>query len=439
MGEVAVKMIQKGIICVIVFAVILSISFYLFSVEVTNMTSQVASERLIESSSNNARALKVMFFKDIGFLKSIASDIAEAGDISGSEVLNIVKSISPYTSFQVLAIDTPNGKSYTSNGDVLDVSDMKYLQDVLEGESVVSKISSAQQTKTPNIAVIVPIFKDSKVIGALRGVYDAPTFLDAVEISTFNGGGFFLMVDKQGAFISKTNNPLNNINKGNLFDILTNREFDKGFSLEQIINGMNNSESGFSVYRLNGKIMCAYYMPIGINDWYAMSIVDAEHMSIEKRAIDSSATVLIAVIVALFAILMVYLVYQSREFGKKTEEDNLFLQNTLNAIPLPIFISREDRRITYANDASIELFGKSRNKVLGMKCRILGTNVCGTENCSVKRLCETGNPLNFVKKDGRSFRIHSAILSVPKKSENTYIEIVQDIYRYDRNSELIIR
>ncbi len=87
------------------------------------------------------------------------------------------------------------------------------------------------------------------------------------------------------------------------------------------------------------------------------------------------------------------------------------LENVLEGIAAPMFVTDQDLKIVRINDPALRVTGYRRDEVVGrMTCGALSrTPLCGTENCTIRNCMRTGQPLIgetvLTARDGRQIPI----------------------------------
>ena len=127
-------------------------------------------------------------------------------------------------------------------------------------------------------------------------------------------------------------------------------------------------------------------------------------------------------------------IFEDITISKKTELEFRLLAHSFNNIMECVVITDTNNRINYINNAFIELYGYSKNEILGKKIKILRSlnnpkrvneRVYKTKNCSDSW---RGILLN-VKKDGSEFPVFLSSTTIKDSSGNNYarIGIIRDI------------
>lgn len=411
----------------VLFLFVVGISFYLFSLRIDYLTTHNIEDRLVEMGNNNAESVMSMFQKDVRQLEKIAEYWNDADTLIDARSLEYLSEVAKNTNYFRMAIDLPSGVGVTSDGYDVEISDLNYMDQIMKGEVVLTEIINSKVENIPCFAIVVPIYRRGEIVGALRGVNKSNVLMDSVQSSSFSGKGYFHLIDGAGDFLLKSAKVQQVYKQQSIFEAMKHTTFTKKYSLEKLQNDMEKGKSGFTQYYVGDEKRSAYYMPIGINNWYIMSVTPSESLTQEKNSINIAAILLFLVLTTLFVILMRVIIVQSRREQELVKRDRDYLERILNNIPLPLFITDGERRLLFINDEAVTLFGENSANLLGEPCSRFGTNICQTPDCAIERLEREGIGHTQFEDNGKSFLVQSAAIGERSGSDGRYIEILQDI------------
>lgn len=408
------------------------LSFTVFSNTMYRLTTESVEQRLSENAENNARSLEAIFTNDRSTLTAMAEGIVMKGKnlpadeiLSDPEVISYMRMVAGYTNFIRMGMDLPDGTSYTSDGYTVSVSDMGYLPGVLEGSAVLTGIHIAKVDSLPSIGMVVPIKAEGKVIGALRGTYRQEILKRYVDISVFEGEGFFGILDKDGKVLAS--HTADGYIFRNLREDVEEGQFAEGYTREKLLSDLSSGGGGYTKFNLDGTEYWGYYTPLGIDDWYVITMAPSGYVLEEKHRMDRAAMALVFFLSVVFLVLLAYLLLESRKARKGVEAHRDYLETILDSIPLPVFITDNDRLLDYVNKAALQLFGKTRKDVLGHPCSSWGISICGTKECSIERMKRMGECVNDFSMEGRRYVVTGAELCNREMEKMGFLEIINDI------------
>lgn len=407
--------------------IILICVFYLFSVKIEELMSEGARSRMVEIANHNASSIFDTFKKDINLLEKAAMKWEDIYDFSSDKSMETLQSTFYYTEYIRLGLDSPDGKSYTSDGKIVDVSDMGYLNDVLNGKIVLTEVMNTKIENLPCFAVVVPIYRNGEVIGALRGVYLANSLTESIEITSFEGEGYCNLVDAKGNYLFKSPKAKILYNEKNIFDVYKKTTFREGYNAEKIRNDLLTGKSAFSVYQIANEFRCVYYTPVGINDWYVLTSVPVDYLDKPMQEIRATAALLFSLLIILSSILIFYSYMYNRRVQHKLMEERDYLGHVLDNIPLPVFITNTKRELKLVNNIALELLGGTNKELIGKQCNIWNTCICNTENCSVEKLLKTGDSKTVFSMNDRHYQVSIAVLNGSEEETSGFVEVIQDM------------
>lgn len=415
-------------------AVIVSIilSFTLFSNTMYRLTTESVSQRLSENAKNNAQSLEAIFKNDSGTLSAMAEGLIVKGEglppeeiLSNEEVIEYMRMVAGYTNFARMGIDLPDGTSYTSDGHTVSVSDMGYLEGVLGGNSVLTGIHMAKVDGLPSIGMVVPIRAEGKVIGALRGTYKQEILQRYVDISVFEGDGFFGILDKDGNMLAS------HVDEGYIFrrmgSEVSEEAFEKGYTRQGLLSDLTANKAGYTKLELDGTAYWGYYTPLGIEGWHVITMAPKNYVLEEKIQMDRAALMLVLFLSVVFILLLVYALVQSTKTRRGVEAHRDYLEMILDSIPLPVFITNNERLLDYVNKAALKLFGKTKEESLGQPCNSWGLCICNTRDCSIERMDRMGQCENDFEIGDRRYVVTGAELHSREQERLGFLEIIHDV------------
>lgn len=408
--------------------VVLGLAFVLFSMRIGEQTNTVIVNQLSDVANNNVELLKSVFSQDLRELSYIATYWEDVPQVADEKALSYLSEIGKRSRFLRLGVDLPDGTSYTSDGHTINVADMGYLEDVLEGNSVLTDLLVTKVDGKPCFAVVVPLWQEGKVVGALRGVYESNFLEDIVNLRTFDGHGYLHIVGANGVFLRKPENAQTLYPGENLFDVLQSASFRAPETLDSLRQAMLSQESGFADYTLGAERQFAQFAPVGLGRWYVFSAVPASHLQTQKNKIESAAALLLCVSGLLYAFLMFYVTWQEHAARARLHQERDYLQRVLDHIPLPLFITNATRHINFVNQAAIKLFHYScAEELRGKPCSCLDTCICKTGDCAIEKMDRTGDTHTYYEQNGHNYMVNTAVLTADTAQEKNYIEAIQDI------------
>lgn len=239
-----------------------------------------------------------------------------------------------------LCLADPDGLCRSAISYIGDISDREYFQRAMKGETVVSELLTNEAYGESIIVVATPITTGFGVAGVLTGVFEAEQLTSVLDLSSFDGQGYTHIVQGDGIFIYRAEHA--NAISDELSDLvsiwdLPNELLKDGANLPTLKNCIEAGESGFFRFELPGfGDQWAYYTPVGVNDWYLITVVPAavidQKADLDKRA---ALVLVVAIIVSMIALLAV-LLYNRIDATRRLHKSNEALSLTMRRFEIAV-------------------------------------------------------------------------------------------------------
>ncbi|MEG1477232.1 MAG: diguanylate cyclase [Oscillospiraceae bacterium] len=336
-----------------------------FSQNIKVRQAQIGIEELKSVTLRNVYRVQNSVQDKINFVQAVADEMATLDDLKSEKANYWIEKFATGTSFERLAIDFANeGVSITSDGYVVNIADMGYVDQIYEGKAFVTELLNAKIDGKPTVSIIVPIVKDGKSDTAIRGTISTQKFGKLLETDYFGGEGYFHLMDANGNYLAMPSSSKALLMDENYFDAIKKLSFDKGYSMDKIISDMRAGVSGNTAYEYNGEGRYAEYMSVGINDWILMIVTPKEVIDANAEMIQTEVIALI-IKLSLVAIVVVgiilYATESSRDAVKKMNEELLVSEKRylfmLNSNHNTVFEYTLATGVMEYNCGFVELFG----------------------------------------------------------------------------------
>jgi diguanylate cyclase (GGDEF)-like protein len=255
----------------ILFILFLFIGIFLFRYHNERLISLIDKEAratLKNVSSQNVITLHTGVEAKKKLLESLAKNIETRNNF---EILSIVEDLKVYSEsygFYNMGIIDKNGICYNTLGEVLDLSQYDYYKNGIKGIASISESYISEDKQLMLNIFTFPIYNGNNVDMILTATYRSDDFSKILNISSFNGEGESIVIDKSGNLVSNSNKFYNSD-----FNIFYNLKEGNPELYKTVIENISRGGSGYINYsNLNGDYL-AYYEPLNINDWYLVSYV----------------------------------------------------------------------------------------------------------------------------------------------------------------------
>lgn len=357
----------KSVLSIILIFLFTIISFSDFAFKTNVQEEENNKVNLKEISLQSSNAIKIKLDSSLSFIKSVANMVSYFDTIDKPEIIPLLASISKESDFQRISIVSPDGTSHTSDGKIINVSNYQYFKKAINGESNISEVVKSPIDGKDTFVIATPIFnKNNKVMGILYGSYYNDKLAEFIDITSFNSEGYIDIFESSGQFVLKslhTNKLIKS--SSNIYDIFKKASFDDDYNYKKIYEDTKSNKSGFVSYEYKGENHYATYTPIGVNDWYVLSVIPQYTVRKNIDKINQLAFSLIFKVFLLFVILIIYIFYKNNKSQKHILKANKEISSITNSIPGGVqkCTIGETCEFNFLSDGFIDLSGYTREEL----------------------------------------------------------------------------
>ncbi len=229
------------------------------------------------------------------------------------------------TEYYAVSFVYPDGTLCRSDGTEINVSDREYYTRVMQGESVIQVLDYSRIDTDIKVGLMVPVRIDNEIQGILIGTYEKKDF-EALFEKCFSGltslayicdaDGKYVIGTKAAEEVMERYDP--GITKtGGFVDVLEEAEFFES-SKEEIRQNMKSGMAGQAVYQYRDDRRHTTYVPVGINGWYVVTVLQKAQVYDEVMRMAGGSYITMLVLMASILIIIVFLVF--REHGLVIQE-----------------------------------------------------------------------------------------------------------------------
>ncbi len=324
-----IKSLKSYFSLILALTIFVLVVFILFSFINRVQTKEFlkSDNSLEEIAQNDAEMVEFVFESFNKTLIAISTALEQYDNITSEAALKMLKTVADRDVFDRLAIDTPDGMSYTSDGFVFDVSAFSDAKAIRSGVSGVSDVFNALADGEPVVNIIVPINgKDGMPAASLRCVINT-TQLSALLYSSINRqSSYFFVVDSSGSYAAAAPETKESVKDNqNLFESLKAFTYDTGFNNELIMTAFAEHKAAHSRFMYKDEWVHAHFVPIDINGWMMVVIVPISLTEKEARETIGYALNTMLHLVAVVSCMFLY-VYriQTKERKKAVLDERCF-------------------------------------------------------------------------------------------------------------------
>lgn len=336
-----------------------------FSKDIRKQQQQLAEERLEGIAMQSSSYVNNMFTDYVDYINSTAVSAAIYEDLTSPEIMNFLNNTNKSSIFERLAIDFPEGKTYTSDGYMFDVRDFNYTHRIYDKKTFITDMFVSKADSQPSVSIIAPIIKNNQAVAAVRGTIYTQNLDSLIDAKVFNGAGYFYLIDSQGHILSKPKNPNMLFPEGvDFFQMLREITVAPGNSNESIINDIKTGKSGSAAYKLGTESRYTYYMPVGINDWFVFVSIPSNYIDSSTDIITNNAAALVGKISAVLFVCFLLVLHMMKRSRIELKRINDRFELMTAVIPGGIIITEAvgDFPSIYVNQGLYDLIGYTKEE-----------------------------------------------------------------------------
>lgn len=425
------------IILIVMFILTIFITvIYLDYIE--NLITENTYKNLGELTKLDVSRLKQTMEDHKSILETIVNNIEENKPKTEKEIFDIYELNSGKEKFSRIAILYGNGKTSTSDGEVvdlsLDVDEFFSTEDIQISKSRKSKVDEQEI----NIYSKKIEWKGQDVVILL--VVETDKFEEVFSQSMFNGKGAEYIITNDGEIIVNSRKEKNG---NNIFNELNNNAFNINKNnidnLQILKNNVKNKKNAQIKYEINGQNHYIAYQNLGINDWNLLIITSGNVIAEELNQILNLTFLSSIIIIIIILIIAIYIIISNINKRKKLYKlayvdpitnlgnKNYFILKGNDLLSeyqhnLYIIVLDVDKFKWFNKKYGYEIGRKLLNKIGENLNNILNKNsiICRLSNDIFGILIETKEniidiikkmekELNFIKIDNNEYRIYISI------------------------------
>lgn len=294
-------------LCVLLWAT-LAISFFLS--KLTKIETESIENSLSATADSNAAQVRSVFERQINTLKDVALALEHFDSFHAPEAMDYLKHVTEIEGYARLAVDYASGTTYTSDGYVLDISPLGYLDKIKQGEPFIRDVTRALVDDQPVVTMFVPLHdKEGNAIASLRGCFTTQQMTELFNQTFFHAKGFYLLVDDSGAYVANGKSSEALLSDETFSKLIERLDYEDGFSADQIQQAFTQGSTGFTKYSLDGESRYAYYLPVGVNNWVLLMVLPKAVVEHTSDLHKQNSMILTAQVIVIFLLTLVYVYF----------------------------------------------------------------------------------------------------------------------------------
>lgn len=271
---------------------------------------------LDEVAQRGVKILNTQIDGDVKSLQSAATAIAmHPHDLADRAWTDLLKEETKQNEFKRTAFIEPGGIAHLSDGFLLDLSHRDYFQQSLAGQTAVSDPLADAVDQGKAIILSVPVrTPQGKILGVLMAAHPTQRYGKLIAPDSFGGQGYSLIMKSNGEKVAFSSAARTNPSQENIFTTPGNEDFNHNKKVHADLQAGRSGAVRF--FRPGEGWLYVSYQPVGINDWYLLSVVP-EKVAAQKthRLLALSLILCLAGLLAFVSLLL--FIYQQKRLTSR--------------------------------------------------------------------------------------------------------------------------
>lgn len=320
------------ILVLVIFIALVYVGTILFLKMSSNELRNDIKRNLNEISSQNVNILKTKIEKDIALVDSVAYIASEQENVNNETVRNYINEIESVNPDVKIYVADSKGNGVDENGNKFNISNKDFFLAANRADIQDRTVQITDQAyfsvTGPSIIYIRTIIKlEFYRAGIVMAVFPTDVYDDYMETQFYNGEGYSYIIKSTGEAVSAKFHPEAAVEINNKFGFSDSQAFKSIKGLENLSAELAAGSRGIMTYELTGEDKYLCYDPIGVNDWYLLSVIpesvaDSALSSIVIRSLILSTVIIIA-FTAFYMWVIIFRSKKRREIKKYAYEDIL--------------------------------------------------------------------------------------------------------------------
>ena len=298
-------------------ALVLAGASALYVYHVRNALNRNVLSYLNEVALRGVKILHTQINGNLNSLKSAAAAISSYAQdsVEKQKWIDLLEEEARHNSFEHMGFATPDGKAYLSDGFSTDVSQTPFFQQALSGRNSVTFDRPAKNGQDPSLVLSIPFFHNGKIEGVLFASIPLEAYGRLLASDSFDGKGYSVVVNSQGNKIAISDSAKADLSSNNIFQSKKNVGLDKtGKMYSDMQKGLDGTRRFF---RPGEGWLYVSYVPVGLNDWYMLSVVPEKVATEQTKNIFSLSLILCVANLFILTAFFIFIYWQNKRQQKQ--------------------------------------------------------------------------------------------------------------------------
>lgn len=278
-------------------------------------------QNLQDVARQNAEVLQAKLDSQYQLLLALSNELAGVTEDTIEEKLSHFEIFIEDFQLKRFAMCFPDGTTYSTDGEVKNLSYREFYQRGMEGKcTITGNLSDALNPKHDSVNVMsIPIYNaDGEVSGVFGLTYDTEKLNQTLQIMSFEGKGYGCIINENGEIMSSHGDDIMKVS-ANLTDDVLGADEKNSSQLEELKQLITQRAEGNGIVYLPEKL---YYhiVPVDLMNgnvtWYIMTMLPADILEDRTEPIQTSqykTVSLVMILVVIGALLVIAYIREQQE------------------------------------------------------------------------------------------------------------------------------
>lgn len=269
-------------VLLLICTAVLSTGIFLYVNRLSTLLHNDMKTYLSEVAKQRVNTIEAKVQDDLNLLQSIATAVGTLPDPTEKAIIQLMKAETQTNNFKRMGFVYPDGMAVLSDNLLLDISQEDHFKKAIAGEANISNLIIDAADGKRVIVEAVPVRYNEEIIGVLFATRATKEYAEALDIPSFGGEGYSVVVQTNGDKIIGARHK----NAVSGFYNIFNSPDDPQHELAKNIQAdFQQRKSGTIHYNSaeKGELHISYE-PVKVNDWYLLSVVPTARLSAQLNA-----------------------------------------------------------------------------------------------------------------------------------------------------------
>lgn len=310
---------------------VLALMSLLYVGRLQNTLESEVRTSLEEVARQGVRILQTQIEGDEVSLKSIATALAGYTSLNKEEMMGLLNAEVKNNAFKRMAFIRPDGYAMFNDGLVMDASGQPVFLQAMQGQAALSQRRKDSNDGKEIIVQAVPVFKEGEVKGVLASTRSIAAYTDILSVYSFGGQGYNVIVRANGDKVINASHENAIENLVNIFADRENLTWHNQQDIEKMKQDMLAGRTGSLLFTTRkGGRMYASYVPVGINDWYMVSLVPEKVLLVKTARLVWLTLLFMGAGLAVIGLLLYYILAVQK--SNRSELDRMTYQDPVTGL-----------------------------------------------------------------------------------------------------------